>query len=337
MGGKTQRTTGLALLLAAGMAWAGGTPGGEGNRGLTPIIMLPANSGFEDTAIRLSTLSAALKDTDGSETLKVEIEALPVGATLTDGTNSFTATVDTTSADVTGWNLSILSLVPPQDWNGSFTLKVVATATETANGNQAVTSADIAVTVLPVNDAPVAASAIYAMEEGGQLTIDFSELISDVDGDLLTLSIDDPDHGSLVRNADGTYTYIPRNNFDGVDVFSYTVSDGTTTTTGWIAILVVEDENGCRHHHYFRGHHYGHQYPDGGSADTSDGQTASIIVRSVNPADGTVTIDWDGMPDGGLRDMPVDQPTWLAEVLGIPLPDQRTLAEITGLIVRIEE
>jgi hypothetical protein len=38
MGGKTGTTTGLALLLAAGMAWAGGVMGGEGNRGLSPII-----------------------------------------------------------------------------------------------------------------------------------------------------------------------------------------------------------------------------------------------------------------------------------------------------------
>jgi hypothetical protein len=298
---------------------------------------LPANTGFEDAAIRLSTVSAALKDVDGSETLKVEIAALPIGATLTDGTNTFTATADVTTADVTGWNLNNLSLVPPQDWNGSFTLRVVATTTEQSNGDQAVTSANIAVTVLPVNDAPVAASAIYAMEEGGQLTIDFSELISDVDGDLLTLSIDDPDHGKLTRNADGTYTYIPRNNFDGVDIFSYTVSDGTTTTTGWIAIIVTEDENGCRHHHYFRGHHTGHQYPDGEDADSSNGQTASIIVRSVNPEEGTVTIDWEGAPNGELLDMPLDQPEWLAEVLGIPQPDNRTLAEITGLIVRMDE
>lgn len=50
----------------------------------------------------------------------------------------------------------------------------------------------------------------------------------------------------------------------------------------------------------------------------------------------TVSIDWDGAPDGGLRDMPLDPPAWLAEVLGIPQPDRRTLAEITGLIVRIE-
>lgn len=35
--------------------------------------------------------------------------------------------------------------------------------------------------------------------------------------------------------------------------------------------------------------------------------------------------------------LPLDQPDWLAEVLGIPQPDNRTLAEITGLMVRIEE
>ncbi len=37
MDGKAGMTTGLALL-AAGMAWAGGVQGGEGNRGLSLII-----------------------------------------------------------------------------------------------------------------------------------------------------------------------------------------------------------------------------------------------------------------------------------------------------------
>lgn len=40
MGGKTGTTSGLALLLAVGMAWAGGVSGGEGNRGLSPIITI---------------------------------------------------------------------------------------------------------------------------------------------------------------------------------------------------------------------------------------------------------------------------------------------------------
>jgi len=52
---------------------------------------LPANTGFEDASIPLSVIGAALQDTDGSETLNLSIGAIPVGATLTDGSNRFTA------------------------------------------------------------------------------------------------------------------------------------------------------------------------------------------------------------------------------------------------------
>jgi hypothetical protein len=41
---------------------------------------LANNTGLEDTSIKLSAISARLKDDDGSETLALTIEAIPVGA-----------------------------------------------------------------------------------------------------------------------------------------------------------------------------------------------------------------------------------------------------------------
>jgi hypothetical protein len=98
---------------------------------------LPANTGFEDTTIRLSAIGAALKDTDNSETLTLSINAIPVGAKLTDGANSFTASQDNTTADTTDWNLNKLTITPPKDFNGQFTLKIIATSTEQANQSKA--------------------------------------------------------------------------------------------------------------------------------------------------------------------------------------------------------
>ena len=62
---------------------------------------LPANTGLEDTAIKLSAISA-LKDTDGFESLTLTLEDIPVGkACSLDGTRSFTATAGNTAADLT--------------------------------------------------------------------------------------------------------------------------------------------------------------------------------------------------------------------------------------------
>ncbi len=80
---------------------------------------LPANTGVKDSAIRLSSITAGLVDTDGSETLAVSIEALPVGSVLSDGTRSFTATEGSTTATLTGWNLALLSIKPPTGYTGS--------------------------------------------------------------------------------------------------------------------------------------------------------------------------------------------------------------------------
>src|SRR6185503_14648290 len=70
-----------------------------------PDLKVADAAGNEDTAIALS-IDPALTDTDGSESLSVEIGGIPLGATLSDGSNSFTATPGNTSVDVTGWTLA---------------------------------------------------------------------------------------------------------------------------------------------------------------------------------------------------------------------------------------
>jgi hypothetical protein len=73
---------------------------------------------------------------------------------------------------------------------------------------------------LPVNDAPIAKNATFTVQRNGSVRIDFSQLVSDVDGDILSLMPDCPNKGTLSKNSDGSYTYTPRRNFTGTDSFS---------------------------------------------------------------------------------------------------------------------
>ncbi|HEU0187739.1 MAG TPA: hypothetical protein VFR06_07595, partial [Gallionellaceae bacterium] len=120
---------------------------------------LPLNTGYQDGPICLSAVQAALTDTDGSEQLAVTVGAIPEGATLSDGTNSFTATADQRFVDVSAWSLASLSITAPAGFSGSFALSITATATESANGDVASFTASLPVTVLAKLAQPVAAPA----------------------------------------------------------------------------------------------------------------------------------------------------------------------------------
>ena len=47
-----------------------------------------------------------------------------------------------------------------------------------------------------------------------------------------------PAHGQVTDNGDGTFTYTPADDFNGADVFTYTVSDGTWQDTGTVEVAV---------------------------------------------------------------------------------------------------
>lgn len=87
----------------------------------------------------------------------------------------------------------------------------------------------VAITVSGVNDLPVALDDSFTLDEDSDLSASVLSNDSDVDDDSLTVNtspVSDVSNGSLLLNADGTFTYTPDANFNGVDSFTYSISDG---------------------------------------------------------------------------------------------------------------
>ena len=89
----------------------------------------------------------------------------------------------------------------------------------------------LSVTVLsPVPSGPPTADAkTLTLAQGGSGTV--APTGSDPDGDVLTFSLaGQPGHGTVVVNADGSFTYTPAGGYVGLDSFTYTASDGKLTS-----------------------------------------------------------------------------------------------------------
>ncbi|WP_374944747.1 tandem-95 repeat protein, partial [Sphingomonas sp.] len=101
----------------------------------------------------------------------------------------------------------------------------------------------LTITVTGVNDAPVANADTLSATEDTPATFAASMLIgndTDVDGEPLTLvSVINGTGGSVSLNTDGTFTFAPDTDFNGAATFTYTVSDGTTSTTGTATVNVA--------------------------------------------------------------------------------------------------
>nr|WP_297923950.1 tandem-95 repeat protein [uncultured Agitococcus sp.] len=282
---------------------------------------LANNTGLEDISIKLSAISARLKDDDDSETLALTIEAIPVGATLSDGTRSFTATSTNRTVNITTWNLSNFSLTPPKDFNGTINLQVKATATERSNGSTASTTETLTVKVLPVNDAPIAQNATFTVQRNGSVRIDFSQLVSDVDGDILSLIPNSPSRGTLSKNSDGSYTYTPRRNYTGTDRFTYTVNDGTSCVQATISLVVQNpnnDDDDC--------HRQSITIQSVYANNTANNTPSYVVINNNSTSPSSSIVNWDIFaPQVGIT----LQPQMLTSQ-----EEETNLAVLTGLVVK---
>jgi Bacterial cadherin-like domain len=85
---------------------------------------------------------------------------------------------------------------------GSYSLSVKA-----SDGKASSDVAIVTITVKPVNHALLASNASYAVKKDGSIILNLRSLITDVDGDSLTITLTNPSKGTPTKDADGSYTY----------------------------------------------------------------------------------------------------------------------------------
>jgi VCBS repeat-containing protein len=104
---------------------------------------------------------------------------------------------------------------------------------------------NISVTGLPSANLPTANNDSYTLDEDTILSVAAQEGVlandSDPNSDPLTaLRESDPSNGTLILNPDGSFNYIPKPNFSGVDSFTYRVSDGKDGLTSAKVTLTIK-------------------------------------------------------------------------------------------------
>src|SRR5438445_201431 len=136
-----------------------------------------------------------------------------------------------------------VSYSPAANYNGpdSFTYKA-------RDGVADSNVATVSITVVPVNDPPVAGNDNYTTNEDTTLTVAAPGVLAndtDVDGDVLTaIVVSGPTHGTLTLGANGSISYTPAADYNGLDSFTYRANDGTANSnvaTVTITVVAVND------------------------------------------------------------------------------------------------
>jgi len=180
----------------------------NGDGGYYPV----GNAGLESTWIKLAPLSAALVDTDGSETLSVlTLTDIPVGAQLTDGIHTFTATAGNTTLSLSGWNTSNLSFMVTSATGAgqTYTLHLSATSAETVNGDSATTTVPLQIFV--ADSVPIANADYDSVGIAGTIT------------------------GNVVTGAGGTGSGADALGVDATSLTGVTLSQGTLVSSNYNA------------------------------------------------------------------------------------------------------
>jgi Ca2+-binding RTX toxin-like protein len=123
---------------------------------------------------------------------------------------------------------------PDANFNGEIVLTYGVT-----DGTETLIEQSISLDVAAVNDIPTGSPTGILADgiEDNAYTISASHLLagfSDVDGDTLAVANLSANNGTVIDNGNGTYTFTPNTNINGVVNLTYDISDGTEAATGQI-------------------------------------------------------------------------------------------------------
>ena len=246
-----------------------------------PVAQPDGYSMAEDGALNVPAAGVLANDNDlDADPLTALLVAGPVNGGLTlnaDGSFSYTPNADFSGID-------------------SFTYRA-------SDGTAVFNLATVSITVNPANNAPIAQPESYVVSEDGLLSVPAAGVLlndSDVDGNSLTAVLAaGPANGSLLFNADGSFTYTPNADFNGVDSFSYRANDGTTNSnlaTVTITINAVNDLPAAQPDSYGMAEDGALNIPAAGvlanDADIDGNPLTALLVGG--PANGSLTLNADG-------------------------------------------
>ncbi|PYM89215.1 MAG: hypothetical protein DME04_26975, partial [Candidatus Rokuibacteriota bacterium] len=190
-----------------------------------PVAINDSYSTNEDTALTVAAPGVLGNDTDvDGDVLTAIVVAGPSHGTLTLNANG-----------------SVI-YTPAADYNGpdSFTYKA-NDGTVTSN------VATVALTVVAVNNPPVAANDSFTGTEDTLLTVAAPGVLgndTDVDSPALTAVLaSGPAHGALTLNANGGFSYTPAANYNGPDSFTYEARDAVLDSNVATVTITVNAVN----------------------------------------------------------------------------------------------
>jgi len=152
------------------------------------------------------------------------------------------------------------------------------------DGSDESNEASATLTILPVNDPPTAGDDAYVVDEDHTLDVNatLGVLFNDFDVEGATLAavaVDQPDHGTLALNPNGSFSYTPDGNYFGEDAFTYRAADGDEDSEVATVTIDVDAVND----------------PPVAVADSYDVDEDAVL--SVNAAEGLLDNDTDAEGD----------------------------------------
>ena len=248
-----------------------------------PVTITITVEGEDDGDPTTNDVSAT---TDEDTVVTVNLDATEI-----DGDNySFSIVSQPTNGTLGSVNGNQVEYTPNQDFNGTDTFTFEATDDRTGSRSNVATAT---ITINPVNDAPVANDITSQVtDENRLMQLDITLDATDVEGDALTYSVVGTNNGTVTVNG-STATYIPNQDWNGEDTFTYKANDGTddsNTATVTVTVNAVNDAPVTQNVSFTTDEDTPYTESYTGYVSDVDGDDLTIIAVT-NPTLGTATCE----------------------------------------------
>ncbi|BAY79100.1 hemolysin-type calcium-binding region (plasmid) [Nostoc linckia NIES-25] len=215
----------------------------DGNGGST-VATSTFNLVVKNDAPALTGTAATLGNGIEDTTYTISAISLLQGFTDIDGDTLSVSNLSATNGSVVDNSNGSYTFSPNTNYNGLVTLNY-----NVIDGNGGSTAAISTFSLAAVNDAPTLTEIPATLSNGRKdtaYTISATNLLqgfTDVDGDSLSVSNLTVTNGTIINNGNGTYTFNPNANYNGLVTLNYNVIDGNGGSTAAISTFSITEVN----------------------------------------------------------------------------------------------